>query len=188
MYNREMINLVLENLGVIQVNYFNLKFFERSEVFFFFLLDDCIKRCRWITFMYCIYFWNQRIIIIRWNTIGCLSSMRLELNKFRFFSSSLHFVFFSFEPPLRETKKMPIWLCRYNDHPLIPLTSSCFFFFSILLIILEHVVVFVCFMLVPLSASSLLLSLCLVSNKLFFKILCWSYSFFFHSIHSNVYL
>jgi hypothetical protein len=43
-------------------------------------------------------------------------------------------------------------------------------------------------MLVPLSASSLLLSLCLVSNKLFFKILCWSYSFFFHSIHSNVYL
>ncbi len=132
--------------------------------------------------MYCIYIWSKRIIIIRWNTISCLSFMRLKLNNSFFFWILFFFSFLS--PTLKK--------CQFGcaDIMIIHLSlqhhNVLFFFlhplrdfsFSILIIILEHVVVFVCLMLVPLPASWLLLSLCLVSNKLFFKILFWSYSFF----------
>ena len=97
----------------------------------------------------------------------------IETDWFVFSSSSLHFVFFVWAPPeIRKKKERRQF--RRADILIINFFLQHHRFFSLHLI-LEHVVVFVCFTAcTPLFAWSLLLtllSLALVSNKLFFRIL-----------------
>ena len=126
MYMREMMNVVLEHLGVLQVRARERVVSACDDIAGFVLLDSRLERHGRIAALRCIYFRNQRIIVVGRNAIGCLSSLRLEL-----FTLS--------EPPVclfvLLSKSMPFRLCRYTDHSLFSIVMFCFSCSSLLLLL-----------------------------------------------------